>query len=287
MTTASVVVTTYNWKQALGLCLRSIGKQAVLPMEVIVADDGSRPDTRELVQAMARDFPVPLQHVWQEDLGFRAARVRNLGVAASSGDYVIFIDGDMLLHPRFVADHLALIRPGTYLQGGRLNISPEGSKRLLDGARPAFSPFMPLARAQGGELKRKHAIRLPFLARKRALGRLGYGVPMSCNMGVWRSDLDRVNGFDDAYEGWGREDDDLACRLEHAGIERMPLRYAALAIHLWHATRWPDGIPPNLEIPNDALLRRTRDTKSTWATRGLATHVANRAGRSCDAAPAT
>lgn len=273
MITASLVVTTYNWKEALELCLRSIAKQHVPPLEVIVADDGSRPDTGELVRRMARTFPVPLKHVWQEDTGFRAARVRNLGIAASSGDYVIFIDGDMILHPKFVADHLSLIRPGIFLQGGRFNISPEVSRQILEGATPKFGPFMAFGKVLRGELHRKHALRLPLLARHRARTGRG-GMPMSCNMGIWRSDLDRVNGFDDAYEGWGREDDDLSCRLGHAGIERKPLRYAGLAIHLWHKTRWPDGIPPNLEIPNDALLRRTKETKSTWAERGLSTHVA-------------
>ena len=83
MTTASLIVTTYNWKEALALCLRSIATQAVLPSEVIVADDGSRDDTGDLVYAMSREFPVPLKHAWQRDLGFRAARVRNLGIAAS------------------------------------------------------------------------------------------------------------------------------------------------------------------------------------------------------------
>ena len=92
-------------------------------------------------------------------------------------------------------------------------------------------------------------------------------------MGIWRRDLERVNGFDDQYEGWGREDDDLACRLQHAGVARVHLRYAGLAIHLWHRTRWPDGVPPNLELPNDVLLRRARDSRSTWAVRGLRDHV--------------
>ena len=274
MISASLVVTTYNWKEALALCLRSIAAQTVLPLEVIVADDGSRADTGELVRAMAKDFPVPLKHVWQEDAGFRAARVRNLGTAASAGDYVIFIDGDMILHPRFVEDHLALIQPGIYLQGGRLNISPEGSLGLLAGGKPRFSPFMPFVKGLSGESKPKHAFHSMFLARIRAADREYGGVPMSCNMGVWRKDLDRVNGFDDAYEGWGREDDDLACRLFHAGVERRRMRYAGLAIHLWHKTRWPDGVPPTLEIPNDKLLRRARETKSTWAERGLADHVA-------------
>src|SRR6478736_8947 len=108
----SLVLTTYNWKQALDLCLDSVTRQRVLPDEVVVADDGSRPDTGELVRERAKDFPCPLIHAWQADSGFRAARVRNLGTAASSGDYVVFVDGDMILHPEFIADHTRLIKPG-------------------------------------------------------------------------------------------------------------------------------------------------------------------------------
>lgn len=267
MTTASLIVSTFNWKEALALCLRSLAGQRRLPHEVIVADDGSREDTAALVSEMARDFPVPLTHVWQEDAGFRAARVRNLGIAASSGDYVIFTDGDMVLHPRFVADHLALVRPGIFLQGGRLNTTAAESARLLAGGKPRFSPFMP------GHFKAKHALRLPWLARRKARTAEG-GQVMSCNMGVWRSDLDRVNGFDDDYEGWGREDDDLAWRLKHAGVVRRPIRFAGLAIHLWHDMRWPDGIPPTEVLPNDRLFNRVLASKASRCERGLDAHVA-------------
>jgi glycosyltransferase involved in cell wall biosynthesis len=267
----SLVITTYNWKEALALCLRSVAMQRVLPDDVVVADDGSREDTALVVQEFARRFPVPLRHAWQEDLGFRAARVRNLGIAASTGDYVIFVDGDMVLHPEFVADHHALIRPGSFLLGGRLNASQAEAARLLAGGAPRFSMRMPFARVSG-ELKRKHALRLPLLATWKASRRKG-GVAMSCNLGVWRHDLDTVNGFDDAYEGWGREDDDLTLRLRHAGVERRLLRYAGLAIHLWHKTRWPDGVPPNQALPNDALLQLTRDTRAIRCVRGLDAHV--------------
>lgn len=270
----SLIITTYNWQEALALCLRSVAAQRVLPDDVVVADDGSREDTARLVHGFARAYPVPLRHAWQEDLGFRAARVRNLGIAASTGDYVIFVDGDMVLHPEFVADHHRLIRPGSFLLGGRLNASQAESARLLAGGAPRFSTRMPFApRGAGGELKRKHALRLPLLAAWKASRRKG-GVAMSCNLGVWRRDLDTVNGFDDAYEGWGREDDDLTLRLRHAGVERRLLRYAGLAIHLWHSTRWPDGIPPNQALPNDALLQRTRDTRAIRCVRGLDAHVA-------------
>ena len=89
MPTVSLIVSTYNWKEALALTLRSIAAQRVLPHEVIVADDGSRADTGEMIREMAKDFPVPLKHVWQEDTGFRLARVRNLGIAASTGDVLL------------------------------------------------------------------------------------------------------------------------------------------------------------------------------------------------------
>lgn len=263
---ASLVVTTYNWKEALALCLQSIAGQRVLPVEVVVADDGSREDTGALVRRIAQDFPVPLHHAWQPDTGFRAARVRNLGTARSTGAYVIYVDGDMLLHPEFIADHVHLARPGCYLQGGRLNASRAETQRLLDGGAPRFSPWMP------GRYKRRHAVHWPWLAaRKLARER---GIVMSCNMGVWRADLDRVNGFDDDYEGWGREDDDLAARLRHAGVERRQLKFAGLAVHLWHTTRWPDGVSPTQAIPNDRLLRRTLDTRATRCMRGLDAHVA-------------
>lgn len=265
MTTISLVITTYNWKDALTLCLRSVARQRQLPLEVVVADDGSRDDTRELVADMAARFPVPLRHAWQEDRGFRAARVRNLGTSVTRGEYVIFVDGDLVLHPWFVADHARLIRPGIYLQGGRLNASPGETERLLAGGATNFSPWMP------GHYKRRHAIHWPWLA-ARKLGK-EKGIVMSCNMGVWRADLDRVNGFDHDYEGWGREDDDLAARLRHAGVERRALRFAGLAVHLWHPTRWPDGIPPTETIPNDRLYQRTLAQRSVRCERGLDEYV--------------
>lgn len=270
VTTASLVVSTYNWKEALALCLRSIAAQRVLPLEVVVADDGSREDTGAMIREMARDFPVPLIHAWQEDAGFRLARARNLGIAASSGDYVVFLDGDLILHPEFVADHLALIRPGIFLQGGRLNATPEESQRLLAGGKPRFSPFM------DGAFKRKHALRLPWLAKRKSRTAEG-GQMMGCNMGVWRTDLDRVNGFDDDYEGWGREDDDISARLKHAGLTRRPIRFAGLAIHLWHNTRWPDGVPPTEVLPNDRFFNKVLAEKTVRCERGLDAHVARAA----------
>ncbi|RMH93234.1 glycosyltransferase [Lysobacter pythonis] len=269
MKRVSLIVTTYNWPEALARCLHSIARQRHPPFEVVVADDGSGPATTALIERMGRDFPVPLRHAWQADAGFRAARVRNLGVAHAAGDHLVFVDGDLILHPRFVADHLQLARPGGWLQGGRLNSSQAEARRLLQGGRPRFSPWMPFASHIPGEQKPKHALRNLPLARLT----LGRNPPvMSCNMGIGRDDFERVNGFDEAYEGWGREDDDIAARLAHAGIAALRVRYAALAIHLWHPTRSASDTKDE-RLPNDALLEEALATRRVRCERGLAGHA--------------
>jgi len=219
-TRASLVVITYNWPDALGRVLDSVAQQSRLPDEVIVTDDGSADDTRALVARIGRDFPTRIAHVWQDDTGFRAARARNRGIAASHGDYVILIDGDMILHRDFVSDHLDFALHGHSLQGSRLNASAAETKRLLDGGRARFSPLMP------GPFPPHRAIRWPWLARVKARSSSG-GRIFSCNMSVWREDLLAVNGFDERFEGYGGEDQELAKRLRHAGIRRRQLKFEA------------------------------------------------------------
>jgi glycosyltransferase involved in cell wall biosynthesis len=263
---ASLVVITYNWPGALALVLESIAAQSQLPDEVIVTDDGSTGDTRALVERIARDFPCRIAYVWQEDTGFRAARARNRGIAASRGDYLILVDGDMILHRDFVADHLGFALRCHSLQGGRLNASPGETKRLLGGGGARFSPLMP------GPFPPHRAIRWPWLARIKARSSSG-GRIFSCNMSAWREDLLIVNGFDERFEGYGGEDQELAKRLRHAGIRRRQLKFAGLAIHLHHRTRAPDD-PNDMTLPNNRLLAETMATHAIRCERGVDAHLA-------------
>src|SRR5579862_5854456 len=160
----TLVIATYNWKEALSLVLRSAATQSRLPDEVIVADDGSQDDTRALISGCARDYPVPLRHVWQEDLGFRVARSRNRAIAAARGDYILLVDGDMVLHRHFVADHLYFAAPSCVLQGGRLRASPRETARLLAGGRPRFNWALDGDFTGRWEFKRRHALRWRWLA---------------------------------------------------------------------------------------------------------------------------
>ncbi|PXV57021.1 Glycosyltransferase involved in cell wall bisynthesis [Dyella jiangningensis] len=267
----SLIVITYNWPGALEALLRSVAAQTCLPDEVLVADDGSGAETAALIDRLQRDFPVPLRHIWHEDKGFRAARARNRGIAASRGDYVILLDGDMLVHPHFVADHLMLAERGYFLQGGRIKATPEESQRLLAGKAPVFAPWSTANFDEFDGTRRLYAFRAPLLARWKARSRNG-GRVMSCNMSFWRDDLLRVNGFDERMEGYGAEDRELAARLENAGLKRRALKWAALAVHLWHNSRSPPDVD-DMDLPNNRLFHATRTEGITWCERGVNQHV--------------
>jgi glycosyltransferase involved in cell wall biosynthesis len=267
----SVVVLTYNWSQALARVLQSLAQQRRLPLEVIVADDGSGEETASMIHALARTYPVPLRHVWQEDLGFRAARARNRGIAACRGDYVVLIDGDMVLHPEFLADHLAFADRGYYLQGGRICVRAGETARLLGGGAPRFHPFVNGDFSRSSGSKRLYSFRQPWLAAFKAAADRG-GRIMSCNMSFWRDDLLAVNGFDERMEGYGSEDIELAARLDNLGRKRRQLKFAALALHLDHGSRAPVD-PNDVAMPNNQLLADTRATGRVRAPLGIDSHA--------------
>lgn len=259
----SLIVTTYNWKEALELVFRSIARQSELPDEVIIADDGSRPDTGELVQSWAGKLPVPVIHVWQEDEGFRAARARNRALAASSGDYIIYIDGDMILQRNFIEDHKRAAKPGVFIQGVRVITEPPMRERILNEGLIDVGFFTPNIK------RRRHTLRSYWLSKLASFPlRTDQKAIRSCNQGYWRADLLRVNGWNEALTGWGREDNEIAARMYNSGIKRRNLKFAALAMHIYHPVRHPQG-----ENPNDRLLRETIENRLTRCERGLDMHL--------------
>ena len=259
----SVVVITYNWPQALQLVLRALARQSLLPDEVIVTDDGSRADTRDLLTDLARDFPTRLVHLWQADDGARMSRARNRGIAAARGEYVIFLDGDMLAQRDFIADHIAFAQRGCFVQGSRVLTGEQCSARLLAKQQIDLGFFAPDIE------RRRHTLRIPALARLWARPHTREAGIKSCNWGFWREDLLALNGFNEAMTGWGREDNELALRAFHMGLQRRDLRFAGLAAHLWHATR--KNVVDN---PNDAMLAATRASGAVRCDFGLDQHLA-------------
>jgi glycosyltransferase involved in cell wall biosynthesis len=271
----SLIITTYNWPAALDLTLASVARQAAMPDEVLVADDGSAPATAELVAGWAGRLPVPVRHLWQEDLGFRLARSRNRAIAAATGEYLVLVDGDMTLHPKFIADHRRAARPGAFVQGWRVYAGPQTGSHMLANRLLDCSPLAP-------DLRRRHRLlRLPPLAWLiHARAHRSPRKIQGCNQGYWREDLLRVNGFDERMTQWGGEDDELGARLFNAGVRRRDLRFAAVAVHLHHPARGGPG--PN---PNYRTLAETRREGRLRCEHGIDAHLAR--DQALVASPAT
>jgi len=232
----SVIVTTYNREDALEAVLSALSRQSDREFEVVVADDGSRPATAALIERWKGRLGVPLSHVWQADRGFRAAEIRNRALLAARGDYCVFLDGDCIARTDFVATHRRLAERGWFVTGNRVLLARELTAAVL---REAVLPqTWNLAqwinrRAQGGVNRLAAVLRLP-LGPLRKLRPGQWQGARSCNLAVWRSDLERVDGFDASFRGWGREDSDLLIRLLHSGVRRKDGRFATGVIHLWH-----------------------------------------------------
>ena len=254
----SLLVATYNWPRALELVLDSVRGQGMLPFEVVIADDGSRDETRTLIDRVRAALPVPLVHVWHEDTGFRLAAIRNRAIAQTRGDYIVQIDGDIVLHPRFIEAHTAFARRGSWVQGSRALIERPTTERLLAGERLRLWPFTPALNT------RQNALYAPWLTSLVKGPTDGMTRIRGAHMAFWRDDLLRVNGYDEAIEGWGREDSELATRLIHSGVVRRNLKFSAVCYHLWHTQASFDAVDRNHEV----LLRTVRERR-TRCDRGV------------------
>ncbi|WP_297389054.1 glycosyltransferase family 2 protein [Acidiferrobacter sp.] len=267
----AVIVTTYNWPEALALVLAGYGAQTDTRFDLLVADDGSTQDTAEVVAAFARRAPFPVRHVWQRDEGFRAAAIRNRALAHTDAEYVVFTDGDCVPLPGFVLSHKALSEPGYFVSGHRALLSPAFTRKVLANKTPLFS--WSLSRWVFHWLRRDinrwmGLVTIPGTWTRRADGWAGV---KTCNLGVWRADLVRLNGFEESYEGWGLEDSDLAIRLLRSGCHRRSGRFAAPLLHLWHRENSRTYFERN-----EARLAMCLESTEIRARRGLNEHGAER-----------
>jgi glycosyltransferase involved in cell wall biosynthesis len=262
----SVIVTTYNREDALEAVLSALSRQSDRGFEVVVADDGSRPTTAAVVERWRPRLGVPLDHVWQMNCGFRAAEIRNRAILMCHGDYCVFLDGDCIAPADFVATHRRLAERGWFVTGNRVLLSPTLTAAVLsDDLRPETwsAPDWIRQRLRGGVNRLAAVLRLP-LGRLRKLRSAQWRGARSCNLAVWRSDLEQVDGFDACFSGWGREDSDLLIRLLRCGLRRKDGRFATGVIHLWH----PQVDRAQLTA-NDERLAAVLQSDRVRAQRGL------------------
>jgi glycosyltransferase involved in cell wall biosynthesis len=241
----SVIVTTHDREDALAAVLRGLARQTDRGFEVVIADDGSGPATRAVVAGSP--LGAALKHVWQEHRGFRAGEARNRGIVASAGAYCLFLDGDCIPRADFIAVHRRLAEPGWFVTGNRVLMSRDLTQRsLADGSAPELWPLRAWARQRRERsINRLAPLLLLPLGPLRKLRPRAWRGARSCNLAVWRSDLDRVDGFDATYSGWGLEDSDLLIRLLHAGVRRKDGNFGTAVLHLWHPEQDRAQLPDN------------------------------------------
>ena len=212
---------------------------------------------------MAVKAPVPVIHSWQEDKGFRLSASRNKAIARARGDYIVLIDGDIILEKHFIYDHARFSRLGYFLQGTRVLLNEELSKEVLGEKR--LTGFC----CTRGVENRKNCLRSSILASLFSLKNRKISGVRTCNFAFWRKDAIAVNGFNEEFVGWGREDSEFTARLINYGLVRRNIKFNALAYHLYH----PMNDRSHLE-ENDRLLQETVEQKRCWCEKGISKYLA-------------
>ena len=254
----AVIVTTYNRPDALAAVLEGYLAQENHDFELLIADDGSTDNTRKLIEGYASRAPFPLQHVWQEDKGFRPGAARNRAAARTSAEYLIFVDGDCVPANHFVRQHLALAEAGYFLSGNRVLLSPTFTQQVLAQQAPIHQwHAMRWLRAWATRDVNRllPLLKLPDGAFRKHSPQQWQGVK-TCNLSLWRADFMHVNGFDEAYSGWGLEDSDLAIRLIHAGVHHKSARFATPVFHLWHRENDRSRLSENQKRLDDLIASK-------------------------------
>jgi glycosyltransferase involved in cell wall biosynthesis len=262
----SVIVTTFDRPDALDAVLRSLSCQQDRGFEVAVADDGSGPATAALVERWKGRLGAPLSHVWQEHRGFRAGEVRNRALRDARGSYVVFLDGDCLARPDFIAAHRSLAEPGWFVTGNRALMTQALTEQVLaESLEPEHWGLTAWLgqRTSGGLNRLAPVLRLPLGPLRKMRPQAWQGA-RSCNLAVWRADLDKVDGFDASFSGWGKEDSDLLVRLLHAGVRRKDGAFATGVLHLWH----PAADRSHLAV-NEKKLEAVINSARIRAERGM------------------
>ena len=233
----SVVVTTYNWPEALSLVLNSLADQQDRNFEIVVADDGSSGETTRVIENFAANCEIPVKHYWHEDCGFRVAKARNGAIAMAAGELVIFIDGGCCVMPDFITRHRKAAEQGCLVSGKRVFLKERLTKTLLK-RKWAFHklprPLLFLTALSGFANRPFQFIRLPHKGPWLWERENCWRKAQTCNLAVFKADIDKIKGFDEAYQGHGWEDSDFVLRLLRSGLKRKNVEYCSPVLHLFH-----------------------------------------------------
>jgi len=228
----AVVISTYNQPDFLRLTLEGYRHQTDTNFTIYIADDGSTPETAQTIRRIQADFPVAIKHLWQADDGFRKARIHNRVLSRIHEPHTLLTDGDCIPLPGLVAAHRRFAGDHYFISGSRVLLSRSYTERIcrLESFETARSTFWWLKQRISGNINRFFPLLLPATLSQPSFELEGI---RGCHLSCPTEALVRINGFDETFEGWGREDSDLTARLLHAGFKRRNLRGLPV-LHLWH-----------------------------------------------------
>lgn len=252
----SALITVYNRPEMAVACLRALALNTVLVDEAVISDDGSDEQCVRKMQEAFGGLPFPVRYVRQAHHGYRLAAARNNAIRVAGGEYLISLDCDILLLPEAIETHLRHARPGLFLAGSRALLSEGNAARAI---AQSLSPRLLETLWEAADKSHLAAMQRRF-RRNLLLRRLGIAAGhkpkiLGCHFSLFRSDAERVNGFDERFVGWGLEDDDFARRLYKAGMRGRSVILEARALHLWHPSV-ESHASTIAESPNISYFRR-------------------------------
>jgi GT2 family glycosyltransferase len=268
---ASIILATYQWPEALAMVLSALMQQSEKSFEVLIADDGSDDRTKKVIEDYKKSAGFAIEHFWQENCGFRKCKILNQAIRAAKGETLIFLDGDCVPHKEFVAQHCALQDGKHYVAGRRVDLSKEFTLSLnpekiqkgeLNGNLGGLLRlWLDSRREKGSEpFHRAYMVKNPIFRKVFGMERV---VDLKgCNFSVLKEHMLAIDGFDEQYEGYGREDTDVEIRLQNLGLKIRSAKNLCLQFHLWHE---PRAFTP----VNEDLLAEVKANKRVKAKKGL------------------
>jgi glycosyltransferase involved in cell wall biosynthesis len=257
----SILLATYNWPQALKLCLESLRTQTDADFEIIIADDGSTAETKNLIEAFQAKFPVKITHLWQDDLGFRKTRILNQAIEAACGDYLIFLDGDCIVQPDFVAEHRKLSQVGHIITGSRVLLNEILTKQLLSWKHWDYERFVSglLNLRLSGSINKYWPLKIKLGDDSwRNYKKFVWRRIKGCNMACWKADALAIGGFDETMTGWGHEDADFVFRLQNMGLIRKSGSWSTEVLHLHHRIHDQSNAAENARRVREKILAKAK-----------------------------
>lgn len=256
----SLVISVYKNTEALKVVLDGLRFQSYQNFEVVITEDGESEAMALFVNQY--DQTRPLLHLTQPDEGWRKNKALNNAIRKSTGDYLIFIDGDCVPHHAFIENHIRLAEPKGIVAGKRVKLGPAYSRLLLDGI--GALPMLERRFVREFSKMRSDGVKfyeegfyfnpeglLSFIPKLRTMTRL-----KGCNMSFYRSAIEEINGFDEDYKlpAVG-EDADLTWRFKGLGYHLVSARNLAVQYHLDHKENWTDQSENRLLMESKMMSR--------------------------------